>query len=66
MKIEPVAYYHSPLPTKFGVPRQSGLVPELEGRSVFEPPYNNADALRGIEGFDFLWLVWGFSLNGDR
>ena len=66
MKIEPVAYYHSPLRTKFGVPRQSGLVPELEGRIVFEPPYNNADALRGIAGFDFLWLVWGFSLNGDR
>lgn len=66
MNIEPIAYYHSPLRTKFGVPRQSGLVPELEGMIIFEPPYNNADALRGIEGFDFLWLVWGFSLNGDR
>ncbi len=66
MNIKPVAYYHSLLPTKFGVPRQSGLVPELVGRVVFEPEYCNADALRGIEGFDFLWLIWGFSLNGKK
>ena len=58
MRIEPVAYYHSQLKTKFGVPRQSGLVPELEGVILFEPAYNNADALRGIEGFDYLWLIW--------
>lgn len=63
MRIEPIAYYHSQLKTKFGVPRQSGLVPELEGIILFEPVYNNADALRGIEGFDYLWLIWGFSLN---
>ena len=63
MTIEPIAYYHSALSTKFGAPRQSGLVPELRGRIVFEQEYRNADALRGIEGFDFLWLVWGFSLN---
>ncbi len=64
MKITPIAYYHSQLKTKFGVPRQSGLVPELEGVVLFEPAYNDADALRGIEGFDYLWLIWGFSLNG--
>lgn len=64
MKIEPIAYYHTALKGKFGVPRQSGLVPELRGRVVFEPGYRNADALRGIEGFDYLWLIWGFSLNG--
>jgi tRNA-Thr(GGU) m(6)t(6)A37 methyltransferase TsaA len=64
MNIEPIAYYHSLLSTKFGVPRQSGLVPELVGRIVFEPGYSNADALRGIEGFDYLWLIWQFSLNG--
>ena len=52
--------------TKFGVPRQSGLVPELVGRIVFEPEYANADALRGIEGFDYLWLIWEFSLNGKQ
>ncbi len=63
MRIEPIAYYRSQLPTKFGVPRQSGLVPELVGRIVFEPEYSNADALRGIEGFDYLWLIWEFSLN---
>ena len=64
MEIQPIAYYHSSLPTKFGVPRQSGLVPELMGRVIFEPEYCNADALRGIEGFDYLWLIWEFSLNG--
>lgn len=66
MNIQPIAYYHSQLTTKFGVPRQSGLVPELVGRIVFEPEYANADALRGIEGFDYLWLIWEFSLNGKR
>lgn len=64
MKIEPIAYYHAALKGKFGVPRQSGLVPELRGRVIFEPDYRNADALRGIDGFDYLWLIWGFSLNG--
>ena len=66
MNIQPIAYYRSQLTTKFGVPRQSGLVPELTGRIVFEPEYANADALRGIEGFDYLWLIWEFSLNGRR
>ena len=64
MNIRPIAYYRSLLLTKFGVPRQSGLVPELRGRVVLEPEYSNADALRGIEGFDYLWLIWEFSLNG--
>lgn len=66
MNIEPIAYYHSRLRTKFGVPRQSGLVPELRGEIVFEPEYSNPEALRGIEGFDYLWLVWGFSLNDKK
>ena len=66
MEIKPIAYYRSQLTTKFGVPRQSGLVPELVGRVVLEPEYANADALRGIEGFDFLWLIWEFSLNGKK
>ena len=66
MEIKPIAYYRSLLTTKFGVPRQSGLVPELTGRIVFEPEYANADALRGIEGFDYLWLIWEFSLNGKK
>ena len=66
MKIIPIAYYHTALQGKFGLPRQSGLVPELRGRIVFEPQYCIADALRGIEGFDYLWLIWGFSLNGKQ
>ena len=66
MNLVVIAYYHSLLPSKFGVPRQSGLVPELRGRIVFEPEYSNADAVRGIDGFDYLWLVWGFSLNAKR
>ena len=66
MNIRPIAYYRSQLPTKFGVPRQSGLVPELVGRVIFEPEFCNADALRGIGGFDYLWLIWGFSLNGKK
>ena len=66
MNIRPIAYYRSQLSTKFGVPRQSGLVPELVGRVVLEPEYSNADALRGIEGFDYLWLIWEFSLNGKK
>lgn len=66
MNIAPIAYYHSSLPTKFGVPRQSGLVPELVGHVVFTPEYRCADALRGIDGFDYLWLIWGFSLNAGK
>ena len=63
MLIEPIAHFRSPFNSKFGIPKQSGLVEELEGTIVFEPKYRNADALRGIDGFDFLWLIWGFSAN---
>lgn len=63
MNIEPIAYFRSSLTTKFGVPRQSGLAHELCGTIVFVPKYRNATALRGLEGFDFLWLIWGFSAN---
>ena len=63
MQIEPIAYFHSPFATKFGVPKQSGLVENLEGTIEFVPQYRNADALRGIEAFDYLWLVWEFSAN---
>lgn len=57
----PVARMRSEFPAKFGIPRQSGLVPELKGRVVFEPAFRNPDALRGIEGFSHLWLIWAFS-----
>ena len=56
-----IARIRSDFPTKFGIPRQSGLVDELEARIVFEPEYRNADALRGLEGFSHLWLIWEFS-----
>lgn len=57
-EIEPIAYFRSPFTTKFGIPRQSGLVSELRGHIVFEPKFSNADALRGLEGFDYIWLIW--------
>ena len=63
MNIEPIAYFHSPLTSKFGIPRQAGIVRELRGQIVFESAYRNAEALRGLEAFDYLWLIWGFSEN---
>lgn len=63
MEIKLIAHFRSPFKSKFGVPKQAGLVAELEGEIVFEPEYRNADALRGIEGFDYLWLIWEFSAN---
>ena len=65
MEINPIAYFRSPFPEKFGVPRQAGLAPGLVGRVVFEPAYRSPDALRGLDGFDYLWLIWGFSANSD-
>ena len=55
-----IARIHSDFSSKFGVPRQSGLVDALESTIVFEPEFRNADALRGLEGFSHLWLVWVF------
>ncbi len=55
-----IARIRSDFPTKFGIPRQSGLA-DVPARIVFEPEYRNADALRGIEGFSHLWLIWQFS-----
>lgn len=66
MFIEPVARFRSPFKTKFGIPRQAGLVPELKGRIVFEPRFRSADAVRGLEGFEYIWLIWGFSGNKPR
>ncbi|MCI9332702.1 MAG: tRNA (N6-threonylcarbamoyladenosine(37)-N6)-methyltransferase TrmO [Oscillibacter sp.] len=58
--MKPVARIHSDFAGKFGVPRQSGLVESLEALVVFEPAYRNPDALRGLEGFSHIWLVWVF------
>ena len=59
--MQPIAHIHTEFPTKFGIPRQSGLVPQLEARIIFTPEYRNPDALRGLEGFSHLWLIWEFS-----
>lgn len=64
--ITPVAFFRSPFSSKFGVPRQSGVVEELEGRIVFTREFAREEALRGLEGFDYLWLIWGFSGNEGK
>ena len=59
--IQIIARIHSDFPTKFGIPRQSGLVDELRATVVFEPEFRSPDALRGLEGFSHIWLIWQFS-----
>ena len=61
MTLKVIAHIHTAFPTKFGIPRQSGLVEELRGEIVFTPEYRNPDALRGLEDFSHIWLVWQFS-----
>ena len=56
-----IARIHTDFPTKFGIPRQSGLVSALKSMIVFEPEYRNPEALRGLDGFSHIWLIWGFS-----
>ena len=62
VRLNPIAHIHTDFKTKFGVPRQSGISPSSEGRIVFTPEYRNAEALRGLEGFSYIWLLWDFSL----
>ena len=57
----PIAHIHTDFPAKFGIPRQSGLIEQLRGTIIFLPEFRNPDALRGIEGFSHLWLLWQFS-----
>ena len=59
--IKPIASLHCDLKDKFGLPRQAGIVEELEGVIVFEPAYRSRDALRGLDGFSHIWLIWQFS-----
>ena len=61
MELKEIAVIHTDFPEKFGIPRQSGLVGGLQGTIVFSPEYRNADAIRGLNDFSHLWLVWGFS-----
>ena len=60
-ELRTIARLYGDLPGKFGLPRQAGIVEELEGRIVFEPAFRNPGALRGLEGFSHLWLIWQFS-----
>lgn len=64
--IQVIARMKSDFPTKFGIPRQSGLVESLVSTIIFEPAYRNADSLRGIEGFSHLWLIWQFSESAGK
>jgi len=66
MEITPIARFHSPFPEKFGIPRQSGLAAGLHGRIVLEPAFRDPSALRGLDGFSHLWLIWEFSGNKTR
>ena len=60
-KIAVIARIHSDFSTKFGIPRQSGLVPQLQARIIFEPEFRIPEAVRGLEGFSHIWLIWQFS-----
>ena len=64
--LTPIAHIENGFPTKFGIPRQSGLAPHLPGRIVFEAPYRSPDCLRGLEGFSHIWLIWSFSENAEQ
>lgn len=63
MEIHPIAIIRTDFPEKFGIPRQSGLAASLQARIVFEPQFRNHDALRGLEDFSHIWLIWEFSAN---
>lgn len=63
MEIRPIAHIRTEFNEKFGIPRQSGLAGSLRGKIVFEPEFRNPDALRGLEGFSHIWLIWEFSAN---
>lgn len=66
VQMQIIARIKSDFPTKFGIPRQSGLVKELQATIVLEPEFRNPDMLRGLDGFSHLWLIWQFSANADK
>ncbi len=61
MEFQPIAHIHNDYTAKFGIPRQSGIVEQVESTIIFEPKYRNVDALRGLDGYSHLWLLWVFS-----
>ena len=66
LTIRPIGHIHTDFPEKFGIPRQSGLVPSLQAYITFEKEFQNPDCFRDIERFTHLWLIWGFSENQDK
>ena len=66
MNLKTIAVFRAPLPEKFGIPRQAGLAESLAGTVVLEADYRAPEALRGLEDFDYLWLIWGFHLNREE
>ena len=64
MKI--IAHIHTDFPQKFGIPRQSGLVESLKGTIVFEPEYRSPDAVKGMEDYDYLWLLWKVPVPAEQ
>lgn len=66
MNYEPIAHIENDFPTKFGLPRQSGLSEHLVSRIIMEPRYRDPEAFRGIEEFEYLWLIWAFAPMGKR
>lgn len=60
MEIEVIAHIHTPLPEKFGLPRQSGLAPDLKGTIVFEDKFSDMKAVEGLDGYDYIWILWEF------
>jgi tRNA-Thr(GGU) m(6)t(6)A37 methyltransferase TsaA len=65
MEIKPIAYIHSPFPEKFGIPRQSGLA-DTRAEIVLESEYASAEAVRGLEGYNYIWIIWQFSANAGK
>ena len=61
-----IAHIETDFSEKFGIPRQSGLVEELRARIVFEPEFRSPDAVRGLDGYDYIWLVWQFSTRSEE
>ena len=66
MTIEPIGYFSCAFKTKFGIPRQSGLLPQIQGKVILNKEWSDGECIRGLESFDYIWLIWGFSSNRHK
>ena len=66
MIIEPIGYFSCAFKRKFGIPRQSGLIPDLSGKVVLKKEWSDVECIRGLDSFDYIWLLWGFSNNRHK